>query len=90
MRTTLVFKVSDAKIPNDLYLLVRVTCALPVLAPVDSYDYSAFVARSFKTSTLVAKTINLSFTNTRKLPIHSCSAIRRLEADRQDRPRAQT
>ena len=69
-RTTLVFKVSDAKGPNDLYLLVRGTCALPVLAPVDSYDYSAFGTRSVKTSTLGAKTINLSFTNTLKPPTY--------------------
>jgi hypothetical protein len=69
-RATLVFKVSDAKGPNDLYVLVRGACALPILAPVDSYDYSAFGTRSVKTSVLGAKTIVLSFTNTLKPPTY--------------------
>jgi len=69
-RATLVFKVSDTKGPNDLYVALRGTCALPTLPPVDSYDYSAFGTRSVSTSKLGAKTITLAFANTLKPPTY--------------------
>ena len=69
-RATLVFRISDTKGPNDLYVALRGTCSLPNLPPVDSYDYSAFGTRSVATSKLGAKTIALSFSNTLKPPAY--------------------
>ena len=69
-RATLVFRISDTKGPNDLYIALRGTCALPNLPPVDSYDYSAFGTRSVSTSKLGAKTIALSFANKLKPPTY--------------------
>jgi len=69
-KSKLDWRISDTKLPNDLYTLVRGTCALPSFFPVDSYDYSAFGTRTIKTSMLGSKTIALSFVNTLKPPTY--------------------
>lgn len=69
-RATLVFKLVDTKGPNNLYVELRGACSLPTLAPVDTYDYTAFGTRSVSTSKLGAKTITLTLANTLKPPTY--------------------
>jgi hypothetical protein len=69
-RATLVFRITDTKGLNDLYVALRGTCTLPILTPADSSDYSAFGTRSVATSKLGAKTIVLTFANTLKAPTY--------------------